>query len=104
MAKKTPLTRDEHVDMGRTLAGIHSELTRRLVQLEWAYSRTGRDGEAVRKVSAAVRALDEARSALDSVVCREYSDDGATAVYYPPREDRAVVGRPVTEPDATPLL
>ncbi|WP_406274883.1 hypothetical protein OH779_40385 [Actinacidiphila glaucinigra] len=41
-----------------------------------------------------MRALDEARSALEFLLSREHSDAAETTVYYPYPEDRSVVIAP----------
>lgn len=91
---KPRLTIEEHADLGRTLAGIHDELTRRIVQLATAYPMTGPEAEPCRKLKAAQSALNGARTRLDSAVFREHPDTAETSVYYPLPEDRSVVRPP----------
>lgn len=62
------LTLDAHLEMGRVLAGIRDEFAHRAVQRDAVYPSSGPEGVPHRKVGAALRALDEARSA--SVVPR----------------------------------
>lgn len=110
MATKTRLTPDDHTDMGRTLAAIRDELIHRRVRLENAYPRTGTSGLPARKLAAAARALDEARSVLDSALFREHPDTAETTVYYPHPEDRPPIpaalrrrgSRPSSVVDAVP--
>lgn len=110
MTIKPRLTREQHADMGRTLAAIRGEFTHRAVQLESAYPRTGPEALPARKLAAAARALDSARSALDSALFREHPDTAETTVYYPHPEGRATVvdalqprgTRPVAVPGIVP--
>lgn len=88
---KPRLTHGQHADIGRTLAAIRDELTHRTGQLKNAYPQTGPEALPARKVTAATRALDEARSALDSALFREHPDTAETTVYYPHPEDREPV-------------
>lgn len=91
---KPRLTREEHDDMGRTLAGIQDELARRVGQLANAYPRTGTGSEPHRKLKAALAALNAARSALDSALFAEHPDTAESTVYYPHPEDRSVIVPP----------
>lgn len=91
---KPRLTREQHDDMGRTLAGIHNELAHRITQIANAYPRTGAGSEPYRKLTAALSALDAARSALDSAVFAEHPATAETTVYYPHPEDRSVIVPP----------
>ncbi|WP_405763839.1 hypothetical protein OG539_43510 [Actinacidiphila glaucinigra] len=91
MPKKPRLTLDEHTEMGRVLAGIRDELAHRAVQLDKAYPSSGPEGVPHKKVGAALRALDEARSALEILLSRERPDAAEGTVYYPYPEDRSVV-------------
>lgn len=91
---KPRLTREEHDDLGRTLAGIHNELVRRVTQLANAYPKTGASSEPYRKLAAAVKELDAARNALDSALFAEHPDTAETTVYYPHPEDRSVIVPP----------
>lgn len=88
---KPRLARDQHTDIGRTLAAIRDELTHRAAQLGNAYPRTGPEAHPARKLAAAARALDGARHALDSALFREHPNTAETTVYYPHPEDRATV-------------
>ncbi|NGO43787.1 hypothetical protein [Streptomyces ureilyticus] len=90
MTKKPRFTHDEHADMGRTLAAIRDELTRRSVQLKGAYPRSGLEAAPAQKLDDAVRAIDQARHTLDSTLFREHPDTAETTVYYPHPEDRKV--------------
>jgi hypothetical protein len=91
---KPRLTQAEHIDLGRTLAGIHDELVRRTVQLKNTYPQTGPEALPARELAAAIRALNEARSALDTAAFREHPGTAATTDYYPHPEGRATVQVP----------
>lgn len=92
MSKKRP-TRDQHTDIGRTLAAIRDELTHRSVQLGNAYPRTGPEALPARKLTTAVKAIDDARWALENALFREHPDTAETSVYYPHPEDRRDLNR-----------
>lgn len=94
MPRKPRLTLDEHAEMGRVLAGIRDELAHRAVQLDRAYPSSGPEGVPHKKVGAALRALDEARSALEILLSREHPEVAEATVYYPYPEDRSVVIAP----------
>lgn len=94
MPRKPRLTLDEHLEMGRVLAGIRDELAHRAVQLDRVYPSSGPEGAPHKKVGAALRALDEARGALEVLLCREHPEAAATTAYYPYPEDRSVVVAP----------
>ncbi|MEU6347084.1 hypothetical protein ABZ883_39800 [Streptomyces sp. NPDC046977] len=70
MPRKHRLTLDEHLEMGRVLAGIRDELAHRAVQLDKAYPSNGPEG-VPHKVGAALRTLDETRGALEILLSRE---------------------------------
>lgn len=95
---KPRLTHEEHADLGRTLAGIRDELTRRATQLGNAYPQTGPEAAPRQKLTAAVRAIDEARSALDSALFREHPGTADPAVYWPAPEERVAVQPPRERP------
>ncbi|MFF3565716.1 hypothetical protein ACFYXS_37385 [Streptomyces sp. NPDC002574] len=59
-----------------------------------AYPSSGPEGIPHKKVGAALRTLDEARSALEILLSREHPDAAETTVYYPYPEDRSVVIAP----------
>lgn len=88
---KPRLTHDEHADLGRALAGIRDELNRRVAQLGNAYPQTGPESKPRQKVAEAVRAIDEARNALDSALFREHPETADPAIYWPAPEERSVV-------------
>ncbi|MDX3078522.1 hypothetical protein [Streptomyces sp. MI02-7b] len=94
MPKKPRLTLDGHLEMGRVLAGIRDELAHRAVQLDKAYPSSGPESIPHKKVGAALRTLDEARSDLEGLLSREHPDAAETTVYYPYPEDRSVVIAP----------
>lgn len=91
---KPRLTREEHDDMGRTLAGIQDELAHRVTQIANAYPRTGPGSEPYRKLTAARDALNAARNALDNALFAEHPDTAETTVYYPHPEDRSIIVPP----------
>lgn len=95
MATKPRLTTDEHADLGSTLAGIRDELTHRRTQLLSAYPKTGREARPANHLQAAVRAIDDARTALESL-CLAQHPDSTTNTYWPTAERRANVTRPQT--------
>ena len=82
---KPKLTFEQHVDMGRALESVRNELQRRHVQLANAYPRSGPEGGPAKKLEAAFKAVNEARSELDSALFREHPDEAETTVYYPKR-------------------
>jgi hypothetical protein len=82
MTKKTPLTFEQHEELGRTLEQIRNALQTRYVQVANAYPQTGPNSVAVRKLKSALADVNEARSALDSAVFREYPEQAETTVYY----------------------
>lgn len=91
---KPRLTREEHDDLGRTLAGIQDELTHRITQLANAYPRSGTESQPYRKLKAALAELNAARSALDSALFQEHPSTAETTVYYPHPEDRSAIVPP----------
>jgi hypothetical protein len=92
MATKPRLTHEQHTELGRALAGLRDELVHRYVQLANAYPLQGREALPGRKLEAAFRALDAARSELEAAMFREHPDTAQTTVYYPHAEDRTAVG------------
>jgi hypothetical protein len=80
---KPRMTLEQHVEMGRALAGIREGLQHRSVQIANAYPRSGREAIPARKLQAAIERLDEARSALENAMFDEHPDEGTTNVYYP---------------------
>lgn len=94
MAAKSRLTREQHDELGRTLAGIQNELAHRITQIANAYPRTGRGSEPYRKLTAAQDALSGARNALENALFEEHPDTAATTVYYPHPEDRSIIVPP----------
>ncbi|MFB7294171.1 hypothetical protein [Actinacidiphila glaucinigra] len=94
MPRKPRLTLEEHTEMGRILADVRDELAHRAVQLDYAYPGSGLEGVPHKKVGAALRALDEARRALDLLLSCEHPDNASAAVYYPCPEDRSVLIAP----------
>ncbi|MFE4697145.1 hypothetical protein ACFRIC_08645 [Streptomyces sp. NPDC056738] len=88
MTRKQRLSPRQHTDMGRSLAAIRDELAHRFTQLANAYPQAGAEALPARKLRIAARAVDDARSALDSTLFREHPDQAETATYYPYPEDR----------------
>lgn len=91
---KPRLTQAQHTELGHALAGIHDELLHRKVKIENAYPRTGPEALPSRKLDAVLRALNEARSALENAAFAEHPDTATTRDYYPHLEDRATVQVP----------
>ncbi|CAL9467541.1 hypothetical protein [Streptomyces sp. enrichment culture] len=87
---KPRMSLEEHEDLGRTLAAIHTELVHRVTQLANAYPRSGVEGEPYRKLRAAEQALNQARASLDHALFRDHPRAGETTIYYPHPEDRGV--------------
>lgn len=90
---KTRLTAEEHIELGKTLADIRNDLQRRSVRVGNAYATTGEKGIPYRKLSAAVKALDEARNKLERAYFDEYPDTAEVWHYYP------TAGRPPGAPE-----
>ncbi|MEU2755951.1 hypothetical protein ACH4GG_27365 [Streptomyces albidoflavus] len=84
---KPKLTFEEHLEMGRALKVARNDLLNRQVTLANAYPRSGQPGVPSKKLEAAVRAIDEARSALDNAVFNEHPGQADTKVYYPNLDD-----------------
>jgi hypothetical protein len=87
---KPKFTFEEHVEMGRMLAAISDDLTQRSTKVGGAYPASSAP---VKRLRAAVKALGEARSALDDVLFREQPEQAETTVYYPHAEDRPRITR-----------
>lgn len=83
MPRKPRLTLDEHIEMGRVPVGVRDELAHRAVQVDKVYPRSAPEGLPDKKVGAALRALDEARSAPETLLSREYPEAAEATVYYP---------------------
>ncbi|WP_345699627.1 hypothetical protein [Kitasatospora terrestris] len=90
---KKPLNPGEHQELGAVLAGIRNELLARGVQVASAYARTGPNGAAARRLTAAVNALDDARAELDRQFFREFPETATPQTYYPGHDAAAVVLR-----------
>lgn len=88
MPRKAPMTYEQHVELGRLLAGIRDELVGRSVQLANAYTKTGPKAAPANKLRAATKAIDEARSLLEAKLYAEFPELAATTAYYPHPEDR----------------
>ncbi|MFJ9843060.1 hypothetical protein ACIRYZ_21810 [Kitasatospora sp. NPDC101155] len=91
---KPRLTQQEHIELGRVLAGIQDEILRRRVRLLNAYPRTGPEAVPAAKLKAAIQALREARDELENAVFREHPATASTGDYFPGEEDRAVIVSP----------
>ena len=90
---KPRLAPDEHEELGRVLAGISDELQHRSIQLANAYPRSGPEAVPGKALEAAVRAIDDARHALEDALYQEHPLSAETSVYFPPSEDRARIER-----------
>ncbi|GGQ33196.1 hypothetical protein [Streptomyces roseolilacinus] len=82
------MTFEQHVEMGQALAAMRDELLSRHVDLANAYPLSGREALPAKKLEAAYRAIDEARSELENALFREHPEVAQTSVYYPAAEDR----------------
>lgn len=82
MPKKSGLTKEEHFALGAALTRARDDVTTSIVKVSAAYSVNGKEVRALRK---AAKALDEARSVMDSAICAEVPDDDAVRAYYPQR-------------------
>ncbi|MFF2374852.1 hypothetical protein ACFVUW_10765 [Streptomyces xiamenensis] len=89
---KPRLTFEEHIEMGRFLASIRDELTRRNTQLANAYPRSGREGAPARRLDTAIGAIDRARCELEEALYGEHPAQARVTVYYPQPEDRIRMG------------
>ncbi len=85
MTRKTPLTPDEHAELGTVLAVIRDELLHRSVRVANAYPKSAPQ---VTHLNKALAALDSTRAALDGALARERPDAFDTHTYYPGRDDR----------------
>jgi hypothetical protein len=83
---KPRLTLDQHRRLGRLLADLRDELQHHAVTLNNAYPTSGPDAFPAAKLTAAYKAIDEARSALDSALFREHPAGATPTAYYPPRQ------------------
>lgn len=91
---KSRLSWEEHVEMGLALASLRDELTHRRVRLGNAYPLSGPESVPAKKLEAAVKAIDQARSELDEALFREHPGEAQPSVYYPPSEDRVAFPSP----------
>ncbi|WP_411091361.1 hypothetical protein [Streptomyces sp. 049-1] len=106
MTRKARLSPQAHTELGHALAAIRDELGRRATQLHNAYPRTGHEATPARKLTSAVRAIDNARNNLDNALFREHPRTATTTAYYPNAEDRALTLRlrgsgPASEADVS---
>lgn len=85
MTRKPHLTAQEHAELGATLAAVRDELQARFVQVANAYPHAAPQ---VRHLDKALKALESARSALDSALAIEHSDAFDTRTYYPGQHGR----------------
>jgi hypothetical protein len=97
---KPRLTVDEHAQLGRILTGIRHEIQSRAVQLENAYPRSGPEAQPARTLAKICEAIDEARGLLENALYREHPEAATTHVYYPQRQDWAIVTDPVANSEA----
>ncbi|MEU7031400.1 hypothetical protein AB0A60_32490 [Streptomyces sp. NPDC046275] len=85
---KPRFTFEEHVEMGQALSSIRDDLLHRSVTLANAYPRSGPEGVPEKKLEQAYKAIDQARSALDSLLAQEHPREFEPTVYYPHTEDQ----------------
>lgn len=83
MPQKSRLTYDEHVELGRALNKQCAELRPLSVQVATAYPLSGSAGKPGRKLQAAVRAIEEAKAALDTALFSEHPEQAEVTIYYP---------------------
>jgi hypothetical protein len=87
--KKTPMNWDEHVELGHELLAIKKRLGKLSLTIP---NRLGLSSKAGKKSGAAVRALDELRSELDSVLYQAFpgkSHEELASVYFGEGDGRA---------------
>lgn len=85
--KKPHYTLAEHTALGAILAEVRDTLVSESTRLSNAYPFREKAPNALR---AAIQSLDDARSHLDDLACKENPDAGRSAIraYYPLRERR----------------
>jgi hypothetical protein len=87
MPKKSGLTKEQHFGLGRDLARIQDEVNEMIKAVGTAYLSNGREVKALERAG---RAVEMARSVLDSAACRDLpGDPAATDAYYPADAGRA---------------
>lgn len=97
---KSRLSQEQHTELGRALAAIHDELIHRTVQLDNAYPVAGPEAVPARKLDAAIRAVNQARNALENALFNEHPNTATTRTYYPPPQDRAATRDRLSGPSA----
>ncbi|GGU62657.1 hypothetical protein [Streptomyces lavendofoliae] len=87
MTKKTRLTYEEHLEMGRELYRLRNELMELGIRIRNAYPKADR---AVKKIQTTQDAIDQTRAVMDSHLAKEHPERFDTKVYYPgSADDRA---------------
>jgi hypothetical protein len=89
MARKTPLSWEEHLDLGADLKDIHERL-RKISML--VPNRVGKASKAASKAKAALKAVSGLKCELDSLVFEDFPEKGREALldaYYGNAEDDA---------------
>lgn len=77
--EKRGFTHDQHIDLGRRL----KEARRILLPLSIEVANeVGSTSKCYRRAARAVERLDELRSELDNVLCRDFPDRDYRGVYY----------------------
>ncbi|NUK07477.1 hypothetical protein HRW18_05495 [Streptomyces lunaelactis] len=82
MTSKPRLTEEQHAELGRKLAAMQSQLVSIHVQLLNAYPMQGAESRPARKIDAAAKKLEDARSELENALFRDHPN-ATTGVYYP---------------------
>jgi len=86
MARKQRPTVEEHKVLARTIIDASCELQRSYILVANSYPHQSRE---VRKLKQVLAALDAARCALDTALCREDPERYSTEVYYLTQSERA---------------
>ncbi|MER6738232.1 hypothetical protein [Streptomyces puniciscabiei] len=79
---KPRLTKEEHVEIGRQLAIMQSQLAHLHTKLANAYPLQGKEATPMRKVGAVEKALEAARYALENALFDDHPE-ADTSVYFP---------------------
>ncbi|MGW2401731.1 hypothetical protein ACWCYY_34780 [Kitasatospora sp. NPDC001664] len=94
MPKKPGLTHDEHLRLGQVLAGIRDQLQHERVTLLGAYPKSGPVSLPAQRLQAAIKAVDEARYALENTNFTENPEQASTSDYFPNPQNRAGIAVP----------
>lgn len=83
---KPRLTLNDHTKLGQSLASMRDELVKHQTQVCSAYPQTGPESGSSKKITAALKALDAARVALEESLFNDYPAYATPAIYYPNRD------------------